>query len=108
VQDVNDAPSAATPLTNRTATVGRSFRYVVPANTFFDEDAAANDEADWLTFSATLSNGNPLPSWLRFNPNTRTFSGTPTSVNVGTLNIVVRASDRAGASASSSFLLTVR
>ena len=108
VQDGNDAPIVATPLTNRTATVSKAFRYVVPTNTFFDQDVAANSDLDWLTLSATLSDSRPLPSWLRFNANTGTFSGTPKSGHVGNLNIVVKATDVLGASVSSSFILSVQ
>ncbi|MBW4694871.1 MAG: DUF4347 domain-containing protein [Lyngbya sp. HA4199-MV5] len=108
IDDANDAPIVVTPLTNRTAKVGTAFRYTVPATTFFDEDVAANDDLDWLTLRATLSDGRALPTWLRFNANTGVFSGTPTSAQVGTLSIVVRASDRAGAFVSSSFLLTIQ
>ncbi|MDX2230105.1 MAG: putative Ig domain-containing protein, partial [Leptolyngbyaceae cyanobacterium bins.349] len=108
VLDRNDAPIVATPISNRTATAGRSFRYTVPANTFFDEDVEANDDLDSLTLRATLNDGRALPNWLRFNASTGTFSGTPTSGNIGTLNIAVRAIDRAGAAASSTFTLVVR
>ncbi|MBW4690325.1 MAG: DUF4347 domain-containing protein [Lyngbya sp. HA4199-MV5] len=108
ISDANDAPLVTTPLTNQRATVGRAFRYTIPASTFFDEDMAANDDLDWLTLRATLSDGRSLPSWLRFNPSTGVFSGTPTSGTVGSLSIVVKATDTKGASASSSFTLVIQ
>lgn len=46
-----------------------------------------------LTYSAALSNGDPLPDWLIFNPVTREFSGIPTDANVGSLEIKVVADD---------------
>jgi len=108
VLDRNDAPIVATPLTNRTARIGRAFRYTIPTNTFFDEDVEADDENDSLTLRATLNDGRALPTWLRFNTSTGTFSGTPSASSAGTLNIMVTASDRAGASVSSTFKLVVR
>ncbi|MDB9445782.1 SGNH/GDSL hydrolase family protein, partial [Anabaena sp. CS-542/02] len=62
---------------------------------------------DFITYSARLENGAPLPSWLTFNPVTRTFSGTPGNEDVGTFDITVTARDTAGESVSDSFILTV-
>ena len=50
-----------------------------------------------LTYSATLLNGNQLPSWISFSPGTRTFSGTP--VEAGELNIRVVVTDTEKATA---------
>ncbi|MDZ8069932.1 MAG: putative Ig domain-containing protein [Nostoc sp. DedQUE08] len=83
---VNDAPVVANPITNQTATEDTAFSFALPANTFADVDAGDN-----LTYSATLENGDSLPSWLTFNGTT--FSGTPTNDNVGSLNIKAIASD---------------
>ncbi|SVC76169.1 uncharacterized protein METZ01_LOCUS329023, partial [marine metagenome] len=46
--------------------------FTIPADTFNDVDVG-----DSLTYTATLSDGSALPSWLSFNPSTQTFSGTP-------------------------------
>ncbi|MDB9448080.1 choice-of-anchor I domain-containing protein [Anabaena sp. CS-542/02] len=62
---------------------------------------------DFLTYSATLENGEPLPSWLTFNPVTRTFSGTPSNEDVGTFEITVTARDTAGISVGDTFLFSV-
>ncbi|MDX2230535.1 MAG: DUF4347 domain-containing protein, partial [Leptolyngbyaceae cyanobacterium bins.349] len=102
VQDVNEAPVVASAIANQTAATGTTFSYVVPASTFTDPDAG-----DALTLNATLSNGSALPTWLSFNPTTRTFNGTPDTSNVGALNVLVRASDRAGLSTTAGFSLTV-
>ncbi|MEK0189483.1 putative Ig domain-containing protein, partial [Microcoleus anatoxicus] len=56
------------------------------------------DPGDKLTYTATLMDGSPLPSWLTFNPDTRTLSGT--SPKLQQLTIKLTATDRAGASAS--------
>jgi Ca2+-binding RTX toxin-like protein len=69
------------------------FEYTFPQNTFTD-----SDPGDTLTYSATLIDGSPLPSWLNFNPNTRTLSGQ--SPTIQTLRIKLTATDKAGASAS--------
>ncbi|RLD49947.1 MAG: hypothetical protein DRI94_10000, partial [Bacteroidetes bacterium] len=54
---------------------------------------------------AQLDNGSELPAWLIFNAETRTFSGTPESIDV--LDINVTATDKLGESATESFVLTV-
>ena len=38
---------------------------------------------DPLTYTATQADGSPLPSWVSFDPATRTFSGTPTDADSG-------------------------
>jgi hypothetical protein len=60
-----------------------------------------------LTYSAKLANGTALPTWLTFNPTTRTFAGTPAAANIGSLNITVTATDKAGLTATNSFALNV-
>ncbi|MCT7960571.1 DUF4347 domain-containing protein [Laspinema sp. D1] len=85
--DINRAPVVETAIAPGTATATQPFSFQFPATTFTDADG------DTLTYSATLDNDNPLPSWLSFNPTTRTFSGTPTVNHIGSLNIKVTASD---------------
>jgi VCBS repeat-containing protein len=46
-----------------------------------------------LSYSATLSDNSPLPTWLSFDGLTRTFSGTPTNADVGSIDIKVTADD---------------
>ncbi|OIP21998.1 MAG: hypothetical protein AUK50_00285 [Comamonadaceae bacterium CG2_30_57_122] len=62
---------------------------------------------DVLTYTATLANGSALPSWLTFDAASRTFSGVPGNTDVGSLNVVVTATDTSGLSASSTFALNV-
>ncbi|THI86102.1 MAG: hypothetical protein CAF41_009330, partial [Nitrospira sp. CG24A] len=57
---------------------------------------------------ATLAGGAALPSWLSFNPATRTFTGTPLNGDVGTLNVAVTATDLGGLSASDTFVLAMQ
>ena len=76
------------PIPDQNATVSQAFSYTVPVNTFSDPDAGTT-----LTYAASLSNGNPLPSWLSFNTTTRAFTGTPASGDAGVLQVRVTASD---------------
>ena len=74
----------------------------VPANTFADTDIG-----DTLTYTATQSDDSALPSWLSFDDATRTFSGTPATADVGTLEVKVTASDGNGLSVSATFDIVV-
>ena len=51
---------------------------------------------------ATLS-----PSWLEFDPSTRTFSGTPSSTDIGTFTLELNAHDNDGTAAGNLTLLVV-
>ncbi|MEH1941488.1 MAG: putative Ig domain-containing protein [Nostoc sp.] len=102
INNVNNAPILVKEIADQEATEGTLFNFTVPANTFSDEDLG-----DILTYSATLENDKPLPSGLKFDPTTRTFSGTPTNEDVGNLNIKVTAKDVAGDEASDVFKLSV-
>ncbi len=61
-----------------------------------------------LTLSAQLADGTALPSWLSFNPATRTFSGNSALAGPGTLSIKVSATATAGIAASDVFDLVVQ
>lgn len=79
---------------------GQLCGYTVPDSTFIDDDGNYT-----LTYSATLSNGNPLPAWLSFDPATRTFEGTPTeAINI---NVKVKAVDSANVSVTCTFAISV-
>lgn len=99
---INNAPTVQQAIIDQTATEDTNFTFTIPDNTFSDVDAG-----DILTYSATLENGNPLPSWLKFDPVTRTFGGTPANANVGNFTIEVRATDNDGISAIDTFVLAV-
>ncbi|MFW9262673.1 beta strand repeat-containing protein [Nostoc sp. CALU 546] len=102
INGVNDAPTLANIIANQTTLEDGFFSFTVPTNTFADIDAS-----DSLTYSATLANGNPLPSWLSFNANTRSFSGTPNDPDNGTISIKITATDTSNASVNDTFNLTV-
>ncbi|MEM7256433.1 MAG: cadherin-like domain-containing protein [Pseudomonadota bacterium] len=74
----------------------------LPEDLFIDIDI--DDE---LTITATRSDGSPLPEWLQFDKDTGTFTGVPDNNEAGKIQIVVTATDSAGASAQSEFELEV-
>lgn len=90
---VSHSPVANALPVHHLAGVNLLFNYILPTGTFTDGDD------DPLTYSAQLDDGagnlSPLPSWLSFDANTQTFSGTPSvSDNTGTpLIIRITASD---------------
>jgi Ca2+-binding RTX toxin-like protein len=102
VNNTNDAPTVRHALGNASALTGGAFLLTIPASAFDDADAG-----DVLSYSATLADGSALPSWLSFDAATRTFSGSPDTVDVGTLSLRVWATDLAGASTSSEFQVEV-
>ncbi|WP_246395257.1 cadherin-like domain-containing protein [Afipia massiliensis] len=85
IDPVNDAPVVAQALVNQATGQGAPFSYQFSSNTFGDGDG------DALAYSATLANGDPLPSWLSFDSASRTFSGSPP--NAETLQVKVVAND---------------
>jgi hypothetical protein len=89
----NFIPYIRNPIPDQNAFIGQNFNFTIPDSTFFDDDGN-----NTLTYSAILTNGDPLPSWLDFDTLTATFSGTP--VIGENLNITVTAADTAGAYAS--------
>ena len=99
---INTAPTVANTIPNQTATAGTAFSYAFLANTFAD-----TDPGDTLTYTATQSDDTALPSWLSFAAATRTFSGTPTAADVGTVSVKVTASDGHGGSVSDTFDIVV-
>ncbi|QEY65005.1 tandem-95 repeat protein [Metapseudomonas lalkuanensis] len=101
VTAVNDAPTLTNALANQSAHEDSPFSFSVPAGTFSDVDG------DSLSYSASLANGSPLPTWLSFDTTTRTFSGTPGNADVGSLDLSVTATDASGLSASADFSLNV-
>ncbi|NOT71645.1 MAG: tandem-95 repeat protein, partial [Hyphomicrobium sp.] len=96
VTAVNDAPVLSIATVNQTFFEDTALTYTLPVGTFTDVDGEA------LTLTAS-----GLPSWLSFNAATRTFSGTPPLNSTTGGTVIVRATDASGASAESSFVVTV-
>jgi hypothetical protein len=93
-------PTVTSPTASQKLTAGKSFSLALPSNTFTDP------QGEKLTYSATLSSGAALPSWLKFSATTDTFSGTaPTTASA--LTISVKATDTSGLSATDTFALSV-
>ena len=97
----NSVPTVTNMIPDQTATVGAAFNYQFPENTFSDAD---NDP---LSYTAAKGDDTALPSWLSFNANNRTFSGTPQAGDAGTVMVKVTASDGNGGMISDSFDITV-
>ena len=62
-------------------------------------------DGEALIYSATPADGGALPTWLTFDNGS--FSGTPSSDDLGSLDITVSAKDAGGETASDTFTLTV-
>jgi hypothetical protein len=98
----NDAPTLANAIADQAATEGSAFSLSV-ASAFTDVDTG-----DVLTLSATLSDGKPLPTWLKFTPATGAFAGTPLDADSSkTINVMVKATDKGKAVASDTFALVI-
>jgi nitrogen regulatory protein PII-like uncharacterized protein len=87
VTPVNDTPVVINAIANQAATEDAAFSFTIPDGTFVDVDG------DNLTYTASLENGDALPNWLTFNATTKTFSGTSINQDVGTISVLVTASD---------------
>jgi hypothetical protein len=74
----------------------------VPPNIFQDSLPQAQ-----LSYEAKRPDGSSLPSWLTFNPNDLTFSGTPPRGAYGRLEILIRARDVAGNIADANFNILI-
>ncbi|MBF0215002.1 MAG: SUMF1/EgtB/PvdO family nonheme iron enzyme [Magnetococcales bacterium] len=99
-ETTNDAPTVATSIANQSWSGSGTKSFQVPANTFLDGDG------ERLTYSATQANGSALPSWLRFNAGTRTFSGNPPSGAIDR-TLKVMADDGHGGTISTNFNLNM-
>lgn len=97
-------PTAAPTVTAQTAaqswTEGQTISLTLPANTFTDPQGAA------LTYTASQTNGQPLPTWLTFHAATDSFTGTAPST-VTSLSLKVTATDTSGLSVSDTFAANV-
>ncbi|WP_298189811.1 putative Ig domain-containing protein [Novosphingobium sp.] len=97
---LNQAPVLALPIADRALKEDAPLSYTIPAGTFSDPDG------DTLSLSATLANGSALPTWLVFDADTGTFSGTPPKDYNGQIALKVTATD-GEYSVSDSFTLSV-
>ena len=116
----NRSPQLSTNLQNVTVGAGQQFNLLVP-DRVYDPDGDAltwlattgDASPDWVVdpdeeyfhWSVT-GEGTPLPDWLEFDPDTRTFSGVPPN-DAGTLTVNVTVDDGLGGADSDSFNITV-
>ena len=101
LEGTNDQPVLSSAIDNQSVNEDSTFSFTVPTDTFSDA------EGDSLTYNATLADGSPLPVWLGFDANSRTFFGTPDNEDVGTLSLKVIATDPGNTSAEASFNLDI-
>ncbi|WP_244651328.1 tandem-95 repeat protein [Rhizobium sp. CFBP 8762] len=85
IQPVNDAPSVVARIPDIASPEDMLLSFTIPAGSFTDVDG------DTLTISASLANGDTLPSWMQFNGTQ--FSGLPPANFNGALYLKVWASD---------------
>ncbi len=97
-----NSPTVANAIPDQRALIRKSFSYQFPPDTFADPDPG-----DTLSYTATSGDGSALPSWLTFDPATRTFSGTPQPSHAGTLTVKVTAKDSIDNTVDDSFDITV-
>jgi len=85
---VNDkkSPYSHINIPDQTLDITDTLNYTFAADIFNAEDNEGS-----LSYSASLQNGQALPSWITFTPATRTFSGSPGGCKIGTYNIRVYA-----------------
>lgn len=104
-QQIVDAASAppvvALPVSDQSTLEDASCCWTVPTGTFAGAFGLP------MTLTATLGNGDPLPSWLSFDPQSATLSGVPGNAEVGNLNVRLVATDILGQSVSDDFVIAV-
>ncbi len=89
VAGVNDAPIVVKALADKNVTFNKAFSFKLPTDSFKDID-----QGDKLTYTAALADGAALPSWLKFDAATGTFSG-KSPKQVGKIDVRVTATDQA-------------
>jgi len=100
---VNTAPEINAWSSYEFAEATTLFSYQLPANAFVDTQSQQT-----LAYAATMTDGSPLPYWLAFDAQTRTFTGTPPVSSVGTLDVRVTVTDGGGLTAQADFTLEVQ
>jgi len=96
----NSVPQKIENIPDYSVGIGQNAAFQVSNGTFVDPDG------DLLTYSASLTNSNPLPNWLNFNPRTLMFQGlAPLAPEI--LPIAVQAQDWQHIPATAEFKLFV-
>ncbi|MGD1699247.1 putative Ig domain-containing protein, partial [Dapis sp. BLCC M229] len=97
----NSFPTVDNPISDQNIDAYTPFKFEIPEDTFNDLNG------DNLNFTAILANGDPLPDWLTFDATTNTFSGFPTSTDLGTISVSVTSDDGVNSTVSDTFDLVV-
>lgn len=92
LKKINQVPYIKSLIQTQTAVAGQPFNFTVPDNIFFDDDNIVP-----LKYSSRMLNGAQIPSWLVFDPATRTYSGTPAETGELTVSVIVTDSENATA-----------
>jgi ELWxxDGT repeat protein len=100
ISSVNDAPTIVSPLGDVSIYSNRSSNFSFASTAFQDVDLG-----DALTYTATLADGSPLPTWLTFND--RSFTAAPQSANAGSIEIKITAKDQSNATATDNFIVSI-
>jgi len=98
----NNPPELINPFDKQYAEEDANLIFSFAANVFTDIDLG-----DSITYIAKLPDGSPLPAWLSFDSNTRTFTGIPGNDEVGILTVQIRAIDLLGGVGTYDFELEV-
>jgi hypothetical protein len=99
ITPVYQTPTVTQTLAAQTVVAGAAFSYGLPSGLFSESVAG-----DTLTYSAALSNGQALPSWLTINTATGQLSGQAPRAP-GDLSVVMTATDMGGNSVSTKLSL---
>ncbi|MGH8236074.1 MAG: putative Ig domain-containing protein, partial [Steroidobacteraceae bacterium] len=100
---VNTAPVVNAFASSQFVMATQVLSYQVAANVFADLESQHS-----LAYTATRDDGSALPSWLTFDAATRTFSGTPTSLDIESLTVRLTATDAGSLSVSTTFAIFVQ
>ncbi len=99
----NSIPTIAISFQDQEVAEDNDFSYTFDENSFQDAD-----DGDVLTYTVKLADGtNMSETWLSFDSESRTFTGTPENDDVGAFPVIVTATDQAGAFVSQGFTIVV-
>ncbi|MBX2836929.1 MAG: DUF4347 domain-containing protein [Gammaproteobacteria bacterium] len=93
ILEQNDAPIVYQQLEEQFIVEDELLELTVALNHFSD-----SDPNDTLSYTATLSDGSSLPDWLTFDSSQGLLSGTPTGEYIGSIEVMVTATDSAATS----------
>ncbi len=99
---VNHEPVVNGSLADVKTSIGQALEIPLPTDLFTDADPD-----DVMSYSATLASGEALPEWLVFDAAQMMLSGMATEGSQGDYEILITATDKEGAQASTSFMLSV-